>query len=98
VREKMLRELKHDHEHGHEHKPGEAGHHHDHGEHDPHLWLGIPEAVAMVEVIRDQLATIDKDHESEYKKNAAEYIESLTKLKADGLKKLDGKKVRRIVS
>ena len=38
----------------HDHTPGD-GHHH-HGEHDPHVWLGLPEAVIMVNCIRDELS------------------------------------------
>ena len=34
------------------------GHHH-HGAYDPHVWLGIEQAVAMVELIRDELKRVD---------------------------------------
>src|SRR5262249_49667357 len=48
-------------EHHEEHAKGKEGkdekeeHEHEHGEHDPHVWLGIPQAIAMTELIRDEL-------------------------------------------
>jgi ABC-type Zn uptake system ZnuABC Zn-binding protein ZnuA len=73
-------------------------HDHDHGSLDPHLWLGVPQAVAMVEVIRDKLKAIDEAHADDYQKNAADYIASLKKLQSYGEKELAGAKTRRVIS
>jgi ABC-type Zn uptake system ZnuABC Zn-binding protein ZnuA len=63
---------------------GHEGHHHKHGEFDPHVWLGLPEAIAMVEIIRDELKEIDPAHAAGYDQRAGNYIEQLRKLHRDG--------------
>src|SRR5205823_2115 len=63
------------------------GHDH-HGRWDPHVWLGIPQAIRMVEQIRDDLKKVDGDHADHYDKNAADYIASLKELQAYGKKEL----------
>jgi zinc transport system substrate-binding protein len=88
-----------DDDHKADHKPDHKHDaHHDHGEYDPHVWLGIPQAVAMVDMIRDQLVEIDEDHADDYKKNAEEYITTLKKLREEGRKSLKGKKNPDIIS
>jgi ABC-type Zn uptake system ZnuABC Zn-binding protein ZnuA len=84
----------HEKEHGEE---GEKGHHH-HGEFDPHVWLGIPQAIAMVEHIRDTLQRTDPKNKDAYGRRAADYVEQLRKLHQDGLKMLQGKKNRKLVT
>jgi zinc transport system substrate-binding protein len=87
-----------------EHHKGEAGHEHghahahDHGEFDPHVWLGIPQAIAMVETIRDELKTVDPSHAEVYDRNAEEYTKVLKKLHSDGKEMLKGKKAPKIVA
>jgi ABC-type Zn uptake system ZnuABC Zn-binding protein ZnuA len=81
-----------------EKEEGKEGHDHDHGEIDPHVWLGIPQAVAMVETIRDELKKADKGHAEEYDAGAKRYIESLNNLLKDGKAQLAEKKDRKIVS
>jgi zinc transport system substrate-binding protein len=93
---KMLHDMEGDHDH--DHDAAKGGHHHDHGQTDPHVWLGIPQAIKMVETIRDELAKVDEAHAGDYKKNADEYIKSLKALEADGKKLLADKKNKRIVS
>lgn len=86
------------HEEGDKHEGGkEEGHHHE-GEYDPHVWLGIPQAIGMVEVMRDELKKIDADHAKDYDDNARRYIDSLKALLAEGRKALAGKKDRNLVS
>ncbi len=63
---------------------GHEGHHHKHGEFDPHAWLGLPEAIAMVEMIRDAFKVQDPAHASGYEQRATEYIAQLRKLHDDG--------------
>src|SRR5262249_12674945 len=86
--EKLLKEGKahaHDHDHDHDHD-------HEHGRFDPHVWLGIPQAIAMVEQIRDDLKQVDGGHADLYEKNAADYIARLKELHERGKEKLKGLK------
>ncbi|MCS6849956.1 MAG: metal ABC transporter substrate-binding protein [Gemmataceae bacterium] len=83
---------------GHTHDHGHAHHHHHHGEHDPHVWLGIPEAIVMVERIGEELAQIDPKHADNYRRRAADYAERLRRLHAEGKRLLANKKERQLVS
>ena len=77
----------------------EEGHaHHHHDKWDPHVWLGIPEAVQIVEQIRDQLTKVDPAGAEVYRANAAAYVVKLRELHEEGKKMLAGRPVRRIVS
>jgi zinc transport system substrate-binding protein len=94
-------DLKHkeeDHDKGDKHEEGKKEDDHHHGDYDPHVWLGIPQAVKMVEFIRDELKKVDADHAKEYDDNAARYIKSLQDTLAYGRKALEGKKNRNLVS
>lgn len=73
---------------GHEHAQGE--HDHDHG-YDPHVWMGLPEAIAMVEMIRAELTALDPAHADGYKQRAAALTERLSKLQAEGKAQLAAK-------
>ena len=77
---------------GHEHETA-ADHDHDHG-FDPHVWMGIPEAIVMVDVIRGELAALDPPHADGYKKRAEALASRLTDLQAEGKALLDSKKKR----
>jgi zinc transport system substrate-binding protein len=68
-----------------------------HGEVDPHVWLGTPQAIKMVEQIRDELKKADKDHAKDYDQNAEAYVKELKKLHDDGAEMLKGGK-KRIIS
>ena len=48
----------------HEHEDGECcgGH----GPHDPHAWLGLPQAIHMVKQLSDELKEVDSAHSTEY--------------------------------
>jgi zinc transport system substrate-binding protein len=65
---------------------------------DPHIWLGSAEAILMVDKIRDELIALDPAHKDDYTKNAAQYVDKLKALQADGEKQLKGKTNSRIVS
>lgn len=95
--EKLLLHLQEQHEHGKE-EEHEHEHEHEHGEYDPHIWLGIPQAIVLVEIIRDELKKVDPNHEAEYDKNAAEYIAKLKDLHAYGKKQLQDKQNRKIIA
>jgi ABC-type Zn uptake system ZnuABC Zn-binding protein ZnuA len=73
-------------------------HGHHHGNEDPHVWLGIPEGVAMTEAVRDALIQADPQHKSGYETRAAAYIDKLKKLETDGVKELADKKDRNLIA
>ena len=73
-------------------------HDHDHGEWNPHAWLGIEQAIIMVDQIRDTLKEADPAHKADYDKRAAEYVEKLKELQADGKKMLANKKNRKLIA
>jgi zinc transport system substrate-binding protein len=76
--------------------PAHAGH--SHGDHDPHVWLGIPEAIKMVQVIRDTLKEVAPAKAAQYDQNAATYIQKLEQIHTDGKAALANKKNRKIVT
>jgi len=65
---------------------------------DPHVWLGIPEAIKMVDRIRDALKEQDPAHASGYEARASKYIEELNKLLADGRQMLAAKKNPKVLA
>lgn len=69
-------------------------------EYDPHVWLGIPQAIELVGLIRDELKAVDPDkgHAADYDHNAAAYIKELKELHAQGKKDLADKKDKRLIS
>jgi zinc transport system substrate-binding protein len=88
-------------EHNHEVETKDAnaeGHHHHHGDHDPHVWLGLEQARAMVDVIEQELAKLDPAHKDDFKRNAAAYKKELDKLEADGKAKFQGLKNRSMIT
>ncbi len=76
----------------------EEDHDHEHGDFDPHAWLGIDQAVKMVEGIRDELQQRDPAHADGYASRATAYIAKLNKLKADGQAMLKDKSERQFIS
>ncbi len=68
------------------------------GKYDPHVWLGIPQAIKLVELIRDEMCKVDKRHKDEYAKNATEYIATLKILEWEGKRLLAEKKTKHIVN
>jgi ABC-type Zn uptake system ZnuABC Zn-binding protein ZnuA len=86
----------HKHKHAHEGPQHEQGHHH--GRYDPHVWLGIPEAIQMVGFIRDELIRIDPAHAAAYNQRAAAYVKKLQELHAEGKALLAGKQERSLIS
>lgn len=79
-----------DHDAGHNHEEDEHHHeedveHDDHGHshshaggRDPHIWLSPARTAYMVEIMRDELIELLPKYETEFKENAAEYLEKLT--------------------
>lgn len=99
VGERLDNKIKADKDEGEDEKAESHDHHH-HGEFDPHVWLGIPEAMCMVEVIRDELKQLKPDQASEYDRRAKEYNAKLSDLLTYGRKGLDKlkKEDRKLVS
>lgn len=58
-------------------------HHHEHGEHNPHLWLDPVLAIQQVETLREALIAADPEGSGFYQENAASYIAKLRALDAD---------------
>jgi zinc transport system substrate-binding protein len=57
-------------------------HHHDHGHshaggRDPHIWLSPARTSYMVEIMRDELIELLPEYETEFRENAAKYLEKL---------------------
>lgn len=77
---------------GHDHSDGHK-HDHEHG-YDPHVWLGIPEAIAMAGAIRDQLSALDPAHAAGYASRAGALTERLTQLQEKGKALIASKKVK----
>ena len=81
-------------------EPGKKDPHagHNHGDHDPHVWLGPPQAIAMTKIIRDKLIEIDPANKTGYEKRALEFIKDLEKLHADGKAAFKDKKNKKIIT
>ncbi len=67
-------------------------------EDDPHIWLGIPQAKAMVEEIRKELVRVDPTLAADYDANAAKYQKKLDDLLEYGKKAFADKKDRQLIS
>lgn len=83
-------------EHKHKDKDGKECKHD--CEHDPHVWLGLEQAIAMVEKIRDKLQALDPAHKDGYGQRATAYIGELKKLQEYGKEAFKDKKNRNIIT
>lgn len=50
---------------------------------DPHVWLGVPQAICQVEAIRDALCELDPQHAEGYQQRASALIERLRKVQEE---------------
>ena len=71
---------------------------HGHGDKDPHVWLGPPEAKEMVQAIAVKLGEIDPDHKKKYEERAETYSKELDKLHEHGKAAFKDKKSRNIIA
>lgn len=71
---------------------------HSHGNYDPHLWLGPPQAIAMTKIVAAQLAEFDPAHAEGYAKRSKDFIADLMKLEADGKAAFKDKKNKKIIT
>lgn len=58
----------------------EAGHHHHHGEYDPHFWLDFSNDIKIVDAIAETFAQKDPANKEYYLANAANYKQKLLEL------------------
>jgi zinc transport system substrate-binding protein len=86
--DEMLMDLGQGHDDGHQH----------HGSHDPHIWLGPPQAMKIADAIAGELAKLDPTHKEGYNKRAAKLKDDLKKLQADGQARFKEKKSRKVVT
>jgi ABC-type Zn uptake system ZnuABC Zn-binding protein ZnuA len=87
----------------HGHEPGHAGHKHDHhghshGEYDPHIWLGLEEAILVVQGIAKELAEDDRKNADSYRKRADAYCAELKDLHNFGQRELKDKTERSLIT
>jgi ABC-type Zn uptake system ZnuABC Zn-binding protein ZnuA len=69
----------------------------EHGEHDPHVWLGPHLAQEMVKSIAKKLGELKPEHASAFAANAAAYSKQLQELQSYGQEKFNAKKNRRVI-
>jgi zinc transport system substrate-binding protein len=79
-------------------KDADDGHGHKHGEYDPHVWLGPPQAKTMVAKIADELSELDPAHKKGYQERAKAYSDKLDDLHEYGKTAFKAKKNRNIVT
>jgi zinc transport system substrate-binding protein len=88
----LLLHTKHDPDHKHEH------HGHKHGDHDPHVWLGPAQAIAMTKIIQAKLAEIDPKNKMAYEERANKFIDELKDIKTFGDEAFKDKKHTNIIT
>ncbi len=67
---------------GHKSESGKkaSGHHHDHGDHDPHAWQAVENVIIYAANVRDGLCKVDAAGCETYTRNAAAYTKKLEAL------------------
>jgi ABC-type Zn uptake system ZnuABC Zn-binding protein ZnuA len=80
------------------HLTGAHARHSHSGEWDPHAWLGIEQAILMVQAIRDALKEADPGHAANYDRRAAAYVAKLKELETYGKDKLKDLKNRKLIA
>lgn len=73
-------------------------HNHSHGEEDPHIWLGVPQAVVMAERMADQLAAVSPGEAEQFRARAGELGSRLKEFQRDARQKMRAKTERRLIS
>jgi ABC-type Zn uptake system ZnuABC Zn-binding protein ZnuA len=73
-----------------------GSHEAEHGRYDPHAWLGLEEAAAMVSVMSEHLKQADPGRAGDYERRAKEYVTRLRKLHEYGCEALKGKGGRKL--
>jgi zinc transport system substrate-binding protein len=73
----------HDDDHGHEHGDDAAHAGHDHGAHDPHVWLDPDNAAAIVRAVAGALGELDPDNADAYAANADAALERISGIESE---------------
>jgi len=81
-----------------EHEAKEKDGHHHHGKFDPHVWLGIDQAVVMVDYLGTTFQKIDPTNKDKYAKRTEAYKKELKDLKQEGLNEFKAKKNKRLIA
>ncbi len=81
-------ESAHDHAHGEEAHAGESAHDHDGA--DPHVWLSVDNARAIVAATAETLSGLDPAHAATYRANADAMAQALDRLNRDLRERLEG--------
>lgn len=71
---------------------------HTHGDSDPHVWLGPPQAIEMTRALAARLIELDPAHKTGYETRAAAFVKELEALQAHGKQLLAGKKNRNLLT
>ncbi len=74
-------------EHGHSHDGHGVGEHHDHGEHDPHVWMDPDNVRQMGEVLTEALCQLDPAHAEDYRRNEKRWAQRLQELDQYAIKR-----------
>jgi zinc transport system substrate-binding protein len=69
---------------------GEGEEEHDHGDHDPHVWMGLQQAVRYVDYIAAALGEKYPQHKDTFAANAEKYKDKLKAIQAEGEAALAG--------
>ncbi|WP_424984110.1 zinc ABC transporter substrate-binding protein ZnuA [Maritalea sp. S77] len=89
----------HDDEHAHEDEHGHDDHEgHHHGDTDLHIWLDVENAKHFVELVAEELSTVDSEHAAQYQENAAATLEKLDALNAEIKAQLAGLEAHKFVT
>jgi len=65
---------------------------------NPHLWVGISNAITQVKNICQELSALDPDHAAQYQANTADYVKKLEAEREKMHQALDGLKNRDIIT
>ncbi len=82
----------------HDHDEHEEGHDHQHGDMDPHVWLGARQAKAMAQEIAVHLAELTPAKKEQYEANTRAFGERMDALQKRGREELKTKMENRLIS
>ncbi len=84
-------------DHDHDHSEHEGHDHHDHGEFDVHIWLDPDNARRIVEILVDELGTLNPGHADIYRQNANKTIDRIDETAASIQQQLSSIGSRRFI-
>ncbi|MFD1849463.1 metal ABC transporter solute-binding protein, Zn/Mn family [Oceanobacillus bengalensis] len=88
----------HDHDHNHDHENEEVEHDgHNHGDHDPHIWIDPLRMIEMANIIKEELITLNPSEEAVYNENFEELKADLLTLDEQFIQTLQPKANKEII-